>query len=211
MEYESQLILSIFVMAQPMSDTTKRESCGWEGRLLPSCSTRPSSDDHCRGGSVRQPRPIMPKGRFALQNNKKKSVQFSLMSELYIFEDSPTSTKKWYTVKDYHGFKRDLKRDLQFMRRRLHDVSTTHTISTTVAEPYYCPVGIEQASSVQDVVNADRCKTISIRSVLLAQSRQRMMGYHDPEQIASLYGSLATESRERAHKRGKFQDLVKLV
>ena len=143
----------------------------------------------------------------------KKNVQFSLMSELYIFEYSPPSmtATAWYTEQDYQGFKRDLKRDLQFMRRRLHDVSTTHTISTTVSEPYYCPVGIEQASSVQDVIDADRCKTISIRSVLLAQSRQRMMGYHDPEQIASLYGSLATESRERAHKRGKFQDLVKLV
>jgi hypothetical protein len=165
--------------------------------------------DNLRGGIERRPAPITEaKGHFA--SERKKVVRFSLMSDLYIFDYTPPS-RTWYTDADYQGFKRDLKRDILSLRKRLHDVSSEHTTASTAVGPHYCPVGIEQVSSTQDMIAADRLKFVSIQSVLVEQSRQRILGYHDPYRIASLYGRVTAESGERAFKRGKFHHLVKFV
>ncbi len=201
-------------MTQAVPDSNKKPG-GTEPLLPSSLLFRGNTDftrlapNNFRGGIERRPAPIMEtKGHFASQ--RKKAVRFSLMSDLYIFDYTPPS-RTWYKDTDYQGFKRDLKTDILSLRKQLQDVSTEHTIASAAVGSRYCPVGIEQVSSTQDMVAADRLKSVSIQSVLVEQSRQRILGYHDPCRIASLYGKLTAEPGERALQRGKFHFIVKFV
>lgn len=148
------------------------------------------------------PPSVTMKRTFASQ--QRKNVQFSLMSQLLICESLPP-TMIWYTDEDYREFKRELRADIQSIRRRLSEATTTATTDDIIVLP--STNGIEQILSTQDIIAANMCKSLSIRAVLVEQSRQRILGHHDPDQLASLYESLTRESRERAHRRGKFHDL----
>lgn len=181
--------------------------------LLPLCQGTDflcSTANKRQGRTVQGTKPTVTKQHVATK--RKKCVHFSLMSELYIFEYNHPS-KTWYTDADYQGFKRDLKTDILSIREQLHTTSMEHGTAntTTNVRLYSCPVGIEHASSIRDMIVVDRLKSISIRSVLMEQNRQRVLGHHDPNRIASLYSQVTAEASERARKRGKFHDLVKFI
>ena len=135
---------------------------------------------------------------------QRKNVQFTSMSELFLFEHSPSKT--WYTEIEYQRFKQEVKVDIMSVRKRLRE--TTERVPNIGS---YCLVGIEQAASHQGMNVAVSFKKIVIQAVLLEQKRQRVLGYHDPDQIAVLSESLTAESCKEARKRGKFQELVKFV
>jgi hypothetical protein len=143
---------------------------------------------------------FMTKHTFSSQ--QRENVQFSLMSELLICEYLPP-TMLWYNDKDYREFKRELRADIQSNRRRLREATTMMDDNLVLPSN----TGIEHILSTQDIIAANLCKSLSIQAVLVEQSRQRILGYHDPDHLASLYESLTRESRERAHRRGTFHDL----
>jgi hypothetical protein len=143
---------------------------------------------------------FMTKHTFSSQ--QRENVQFSLMSELLICEYLPP-TMLWYNDKDYREFKRELRADIQSNRRRLREATTMMDDNLVLPSN----TGIEHILSTQDIIAANLCKSLSIQAVLVEQSRQRILGYHDPDHLASLYESLTRESRARAHRRGTFHDL----
>ena len=145
---------------------------------------------------------FMTKRTFASQ--QRENVQFSLMSELLICEYLPP-TMLWYTDKDYREFKRELRADIQSIRRRLREATTM--MDDNIVLPSNTGIEHIHILSTQDIIAANLCKSLSIQAVLVEQSRQRILGYHDPDHLASLYESLTRESHERAHRRGTFHDL----
>lgn len=139
----------------------------------------------------------------------KKSVTFSSMSSLVIFErHSPSPT--WYTNRDHQRFKQEIKRDIRSFRHGLSD--QTEDLSAPSIDAI-CPVGIEQhVFSPPDMLETSLLhrKTVA-QSVLLEQRRQRVFGYHDPDEIASMCAGLTAKSSEEALLRGIFQESSKAL
>lgn len=146
---------------------------------------------------------LQPKPRAAKRHSLplRKNVQFSSMSDLLIFEHPAPNT--WYTQSDYHRFKEELKMDVLTFRFRHESPSPSDTGSC-------CPVGIEQHIFNQDRLNVYSARRFVIQSVLHEQDHQRVLGYRDPDEIASLAEQLSTDASDGALMRGKFQELFRL-
>lgn len=133
----------------------------------------------------------------------KKSVQFSGMSEVCVFEPCPS--KEWYTGEDHERFKRERISDVVSFRER------SRRQSANPASGSCCPVGLEQLLSTKGMLEAHSNRKIVIKSVLIEQNRQRTFGFRDPHQIAILSVRLSTEAFKGAQKRGKFQEMAKFM
>ena len=72
-----------------------------------------------------------------------------------------------------------------------------------------CPIGIEQHIFRQDREKVDSRRKV-IHTVLLEQNRQRLHGYHNPNELASLSQWLSAASCDGALMRGNFQELAML-
>lgn len=69
-----------------------------------------------------------------------------------------------------------------------------------------CPVGIEQHILTTALVESYLRRRIVIQSVILEQRRQRILGYCDPCQIASLAERFTADSCSNALLRGQYQE-----
>lgn len=139
----------------------------------------------------------------------KKSVSFSHMSEVCVFEPSPAS-EEWYTGRDHERFKRERLSDVVSFRERSRRQRQGGS-SAPSSPGSCCPVGLEQLLSQRAMLEAHSGRKIVIRSVLVEQSRQRTCGVRDPDQIAFLSIRLSSYALEGALKRGKFQEMAKYV
>mmetsp|Transcript_26857 Transcript_26857/g.45780 ORF Transcript_26857/g.45780 Transcript_26857/m.45780 type:complete len:190 (-) Transcript_26857:176-745(-) len=158
---------------------------------------------HSRPKQVIQRRPSLP---------LKKSVQFSMRSEVCVFESSPT--KKWYTTQDHARFKRERISDVVSFRERSRSReqgADRQSANPATGAGSCCPVGLEQLLSTRGMLQAHSNRKVVIQSVLIEQSRQRSYGIRDPDQIALLSVKLSEEAFEGAQKRGKFQEMAKFV
>lgn len=135
----------------------------------------------------------------------KKSVQFSELSELCVFELPSADALKWYSGQDHQQFKRERRSDVASVRER----SRRNTLDGSSAD--FCFVGIEQLLSPRSMARAYSVRKEVIRSVLVEQDRQRTSGYRDPDLIASLSIRLSADAFEGARKRGKFQEMAMFV
>ena len=72
-----------------------------------------------------------------------------------------------------------------------------------------CPIGIEQHIFRQDREKVDSRRKV-IHTALLEQNRQRLHGYHNPYELASLSQWLSAASCDGALMRGNFQELAML-
>lgn len=152
--------------------------------------------------------------RLSLQT---KSVQFSNLSEVCVFEPSPT--KRWYTGEDHKRMKRERVNDVVAFRdqarRKDQGPPSSGPASSAPSSPTSagssCPVGLEQLLSTKAMFEAHSNRKIVIKSVLLEQNRQRSFGFQDPDQIAFISVQLTTQAFEGAQKRGKFQEMAKFM
>ncbi len=142
-----------------------------------------------------------PKKRQSLP--PKKNVHFSSTSNLVFFENSPSSVT-WYTNKDHQRFKREQKRDIMIFREQQLLRSTASVVYPTDS----CSVGIEQHIVTTALAESYLCRRIVIQSVILEQTRQRILGYCDPCRIASLAERLTADSCSNALLRGQYQEEV---
>jgi len=133
----------------------------------------------------------------------KKSVQFSELSEVCVF-DQLLPSEKWYTGEDHQRFKRQRVEDVVFIRNRGQQVADPTSLEC-------CPVGLEQFLSNRGLIEASSNRRIVIQSVLIEQNRQRTFGFRDPDQIATVSVMLSADSFEGAQKRGKFQEMAKFM
>jgi hypothetical protein len=148
-----------------------------------------------------------PKAKKRLSLPPKKSVHFSSTSNLVLFEHSPSSVA-WYTIEDHRRFKREQKRDIMIFREQ----QRLRSNASVVTPPDSCTVGIEQHILTTDLVESYLCRRIVIQSVILEQRRQRILGFCDPLQIASLAERLTADSSSNALLRGQYQEeLAKVV
>mmetsp|Transcript_14623 Transcript_14623/g.31807 ORF Transcript_14623/g.31807 Transcript_14623/m.31807 type:complete len:184 (-) Transcript_14623:184-735(-) len=137
----------------------------------------------------------------------KKSVQFSELSEVCVFEPSPT--KRWYSDEDHHRFKRERISDVVSFREQSRQ-NMGASINPPSASPC-CPVGLEQLLSTEGMLEAHSNRKTVIQSVLREQNRQKFFGVQDPVKMAFLSFRLSAEALEGAQKRGKFQEMAKFV
>lgn len=152
--------------------------------------------------SFTRPTRPLPKRRLSLE--VKKTVQFSEMSEVCVF-DAPSPTKIWYTGRSYERFKQERLADVMSFREFSKAKPATPSFGSC------CPVGLEQLLSSKGIAEAHSNRRIVIRSVLIEQQRQQAVGCNDPNQIALLSVKLSEEAFKGAQKRGKFQELAKFM
>lgn len=158
-----------------------------------------------------------------------KSVQFSELSEVCVVEHDPT--QRWYTGEDHRRFKRERFSDVVSFREQQQQQQRSQSIAAAAARDQRypsdappppavmadpstgagCPVGLEQLLSSRAMAEAHSNRKIAIRSILLEQNRQRAYGFRDPDQIAYLSIRLTATAHEGAQKRGKFQEIAKLM
>lgn len=177
-------------MAPPMCDGNRNE---WQRQSR--AATIDNSYFASSTSSLERPKPRAEK-RLSLP--LRKYVQFTSMSDLLIFEHPAPST--WYTESDYQRFKEELKSDVLSFRFR-HESPPLDTSSC-------CPVGIEQLVFSQDRFEVYSARRIVVQSVLLEQDRQRVFGFYNPDEIASLSERLTADACTGALTRGSFQELA---
>mmetsp|Transcript_25426 Transcript_25426/g.40006 ORF Transcript_25426/g.40006 Transcript_25426/m.40006 type:complete len:223 (-) Transcript_25426:199-867(-) len=154
-----------------------------------------------------------------------KSVQFSELSEVRVFEN-PRIVTKWYTGQDHQRFKRERISDVVSFRQRSsrspggrqdngnansNNKSSGQQQATPPSSGSCCPVGLEQLLSTKGMLEAHSSRKLVIQSVLIEQNRQRTFGYRDPDSIAFLSLKLSANAFEGAQKRGKFQEMAKFM
>lgn len=224
-----------------MSEAYKPSSCKRQSktphRRRATIDAAPSYHHLSRGGggfahANNMPRMMMHR-RLSLPI--KKSVQFSELSEVCVVEHDPT--QRWYTGEDHRRFKRERFSDVVSFREQQQQRQSQSIAAAaarddrapSVAAPppppppavvvvamdpstgAGCPVGLEQLLSSRAMAEAHSNRKIAIRSILLEQNRQRAYGFRDPDQIAFLSIRLTATAHEGAQKRGKFQEIAKLV
>jgi len=177
-------------MAPPMCDGNRNE---WQRQSR--AATIDNSYFASSTSSLERPKPRAEK-RLSLP--LRKYVQFTSMSDLLIFEHPAPNT--WYTESDYQRFKEEMKRDVLSFRFR-HESPPLDTSSC-------CPVGIEQLVFSLDRFEVYSARRIVVQSVLLEQDRQRVFGFYNPDEIASLSERLTADACTEALTRGSFQELA---
>jgi len=149
---------------------------------------------------LRQARPLMER-RPSL--SAPRSVHFSERSEFCVFDTPPS--KNWYTAADHGRFKRERLLEIMSFRKHWRKPGTNQFSGSC------CPVGVEQLLSAKGMREDRSNRKIAIKSILLEQSRQRNLGFRDPDHIALLSIKLSSAAFRGAQKRGKFQEMAKLV
>lgn len=134
-----------------------------------------------------------------------KSVQFSEMSEVFVFE--PSTVKRWYTCEDHQRMKRERVSDVVSFRVQARQKKSARPESAGAC----CPVGLEQLLSTKAMYEAHSNRKIVIHSVLQEQNLQRSFGYQNPDKIALLSYKLSAQAFAGAQKRGKFQEMAKFI
>lgn len=152
-----------------------------------------------------RPKQRIQKRRLSLPLNK--SVQFSELSEVCVFEPPPSKT--WYTGEDNRRFKRERISDVMSFREQSRKKMGTNI--SLPCESSCCPVGIEQLLSNEAMIEARSNRKTAIQSVLSEQNRQRFFGVQDPLQIACLFVRFSAEASSQGLQRGKFQEMAKFV
>jgi hypothetical protein len=140
--------------------------------------------------------------------NLKKNVSFSQPCHVSIdrhdHDNNLAAAEQWYSEEDNLRFKIDRTVDVRSFRK--HAVVTKEVATSSL-----CPVGIEQFLSSKGAADVKLNRRLVIKTVLLEQTRQRALGFRDPDQLASLAAQVTTESMKFAQKRGKFQEMSKFV
>jgi hypothetical protein len=164
---------------------------------------RATIDNSSLGNSAGLARPAQHVAKKRLSLPPRKTVHFSSMSDLVLFEEHSPFNVTWYTTKDQQQFKRDQKRDITIFRELQRKRTAT---SAPVPPPDSCPVGIEQHIFTPNLAQTYLSRRIVIRSVVLEQKRQKAFGYCNPGHIAALAEGLTAESCADALMRGKYQE-----
>lgn len=165
--------------------------------------SRTTIDNSDLGSACLTLRPTASKAKKRLSLPPRKSVQFSSISDLVLFEQSHSNVL-WYTSQDQQRFKQEQKIDIKMFREHLNSAVPSPTSS--------CPVGIEQHIFAPDMTEAYLFRKFVIQSVMFEQKRQRFLGYYDPAQIASLVERLTAESCANALMRGQYhEELAKIA
>ena len=140
--------------------------------------------------------------------NLKKNVSFCQPCHVSIdrhgHDNNLAAVEQWYSEEDHLRFKIDRTVDVRSFRK--HSMVTKEVATSSL-----CPVGIEQFLSSKGAEDAKLNRRLVIKTVLLEQTRQRALGFRDPDQLASLAAQVTTESMKFAQKRGKFQEMSKFV
>jgi hypothetical protein len=140
--------------------------------------------------------------------NLKKNVSFSQPCHVSIdrhdHDNNSAAVEQWYSEEDHLRFKIDWTVDVHSFRKHA-------AVTKEVAASSLCPVGIEQFLSSKGAADAKLNRRLVIETVLLEQTRQRALGFRDPDQLASLAAQITSESMKFAQKRGKFQEMSKFV
>ena len=139
--------------------------------------------------------------------NLKKSVAFSEHSAVRFVQQScdDSAVEKWYSSNDHLRFKIDRTIEVRSFRRQ------AEADMKPVAATSMCPVGIEQFLSAKSIETSKLNRKLVIKTVLLEQTRQRALGFKDPDQLALVAEQISTESLMVAQKRGKFQEMSRFV
>mmetsp|Transcript_30173 Transcript_30173/g.47263 ORF Transcript_30173/g.47263 Transcript_30173/m.47263 type:complete len:188 (-) Transcript_30173:87-650(-) len=166
-----------------------------------------------RRASVDGPSPYaaqQPLGRVPRRSscpNLKKNVAFSEHSNVRIVLHShdDSAIEKWYSTDDHLRFKIDRTIEVRSFRKK------AEAAIKQVAAAALCPVGIEQFLSTKALETTKLNRRLVIKKVLLEQTRQRALGFRDPDRLALVAEQVSTESLKGAQKRGKFQEMSKFV
>ncbi|KAK1742460.1 hypothetical protein QTG54_007025 [Skeletonema marinoi] len=166
-----------------------------------------------RRASVDGPSPYVaqqPLGRMPRRSScpsLKKNVAFSEHSNIRIVQHSrdDSAIEKWYSSDDHLKFKIDRTVEVRSFRKQ------AEAAMKQVGAASLCPVGIEQFLSSKSLESTKLNRRLIIKKVLLEQTRQRALGFRDPDQLASVAEQVSTESLKGAQKRGKFQEMSKFV
>ena len=169
------------------------------------CPRRRASMDGPNPYAAQQPLGRMPRRRSC--PDLKKNVAFSEQSDIHIVQNSrdDTAIEKWYSVDDHLRFKINRTIEVKSFRR------TAETAIKQAAAATLCPVGIEQFLSTKGVESTKLNRRLMIKKVLLEQTRQRALGFKDPDQLAVVAEQVSIESLKCALKRGKFQEMSRFV
>jgi hypothetical protein len=137
----------------------------------------------------------------------KKNVAFSEQRNIIVQEHSrdDTAIEKWYSAHDNLRFKIDRTIEVKSFRRKAEAAIKQATAATL------CPVGIEQFLSTKGLESTKLNRRLAIKKVLLEQTRQRALGFKDPDQLAVVAEQISIESLQCAQKRGKFQEMSRFV
>lgn len=140
--------------------------------------------------------------------NLKKNVAFSEHSNVRFVQHScdDEAIEKWYSSDDHLRFKIDRTVDVHSFRRQAQQEDMKHEPAESL-----CPVGIEQFLSTKSMECSKSNRRLVIKKVLLEQTRQRALGFRDPDQLAFVAEQVSMESLKGAQKRGKFQEMSRFV